>query len=118
MHTLIIKKIANHYSIESQKERELDAVGEFLCDCGGRDIERVKDMVKEYKCYNANVSCIDLQNDTIIISDSYCETTEFTMNYARFLEFLDAWKTVYDKAPAMITITMDPDHDLFTIVGQ
>lgn len=98
---------------------ELEMLGEFLIDCGGSDIERVKNMLKKNSSYIANASCADLKNDTIIIGDLRSDQTiDFTMNYTRFLEFLDAWQKVYDTDPAMITITMDPDHDLFTIVGN
>lgn len=56
-----------------------------------------------------------LSRMVLFISDLCSDkTVDFTMKYARFLEFLDAWQAVYDKNPALITISMEPDHDLFT----
>ncbi len=116
MNILQIKKLSNHnyYTIGKETNKKIEMLGEFLLDCGS-DIEEIKIMINKYNTYNADATLTELQGNIITISHWYLKYTDFIIQYDTFLKFLDEWKAVYQTKPSEIIITMDDQHQHFTI---
>ncbi len=115
MQTLKLIKSQCCYNKSLAYTEKLWTLAEFLLDCGGRNVEDVKTTIKNYGDYNANATLADLQGNTIVISHWYAGSPDFIIQYDTFLKFLDEWKIVYAARPSEIIVTMDDQHQHFTI---